>query len=107
MILYDHTRELLQQFVGLLSSQFVDVLWERSRRINTFPSRDWIRSNYRMVTRELSSNITRVSSWFVVEYDMLRIFLRGLDKAITDKSRRQTLKELLIRRRETVIYFVA
>lgn len=82
--------------------QLVDVLREAPDRVDALPSGDWVGSNDRMGCSQLSANVLRAASWFLVDGGVLRIVRSCFEEAVADVRRSETFEELLICRREAI-----
>jgi hypothetical protein len=96
IILRGDRSELTQQVAAFLVVQLVDVLGERTERVNALPPRHWISLHNRMHSAQRLTHIPRTSSFFFVQHDLAGVRFSRLDEAVPDERRGQAFKELLV-----------
>lgn len=101
VVLGDHLTESLEQVVGLLVSQLIDILGEGANGVDALPASDRIGAHNRMHGTELATDVSRMASGAFVHVVLVE------EKAASDVGGGQSLKELLVRFGELIVDVVA
>lgn len=97
MVLEDSVIELLQEFIRLVGTKFIDLLREWAHGVDALPAGHWVGPDNGVDCGQIGTSVQRATSRLSVHLDV-GIHLSSLEEAGTNVSCRETLKELLVGR---------
>lgn len=105
MVLSDHSQELVSKVIALTLSKTIDMLYMVTNSKDGLPSSDWVSADNWVFSGEFVADVEWVTAGFSVELEFL--VFGGLGEEWLSVGGCESVEELLVGWRETVVDFVA